>query len=1280
MAFTDADSADRRMRAVRVLADHVGALPRGAAVDLEDLCRRHPDLGSELRRLTAHFEQVDGVVTALLEGGGLRERLVSRYGSDVDPDISLDEPPGPARTARRAGPATPGGMVARLEERGPISDRYQTRREIARGGMGAILEVWDHDLRRTLAMKVALTRGLRADADAAADERLLTRFLEEAQVTAQLDHPGILPVHELGLDAEGRVFFTMPLVKGRDLAQVLELVPSGEEGWTLTRALNVILKVCDAMAYAHSKKVIHRDLKPANIMVGRFGEVYVMDWGLAKVLGRKDHHDLRLREVPEPGKSIVRTERAHGSPLMTMDGDVVGTPSYMSPEQARGDLEAMGPASDVYSIGCILYHLIAGHMPYVPPGVELNVYAVWGLVQSGPPRPLRQLQRSAPEELVAICEKAMARDLARRYGDTVDLAEDLRAFLEGRVVRAYATGAWPELRKWLARNRALAWTSAAALAAVVGGLGVAAWLQLRWQKDLGAKEGELGVLQTLYDQRVREIADMELVAAAKREEASELQERAREARDQAAKLEQELDQKEVVLGQRENEVERAQIDADRQTYIANMTGAAMNLEAGNFDEVVRRLEACPRPLRGWEWNHLSLGQNPALYRVPGGSWSALLTSAGQVHQSTLDGRIVVRDAQTGSERRAWRTTDFGVGCMCELAPRRVVYGGLDGGLRVVDALDGSVEVSWSTGERAVGDVAVAGDGAWLITVEGYRYQRQFTGVLSFEDKDAGPAGIAVWDAHDGHLLTRVDGAHESSIRALAVHPDGRRVFTAGSDRSVVAWSLERGADGPRLTRTGELGGSLGVVQALALDPSGARLVGASQDRTVEIWNLERGELEGKLVGHSGAVLDVCVTPDGRRAVTASEDKTVRLWDLDAHEELAAFNGHDGAVSGVAISADGGRILSNSPDDGLRAWDTNTSDPVTVLGRLDHRLAPLTLAYGDRQGGKPAPVWTLDLDPDDAQPALVLDEVALAGPDGRTLVHRGRQRRLRKTFTFDLWDLADGSLRRTFAGHEDRITAFSWAPDGRTLASASADRTLRLWDVASGDPVASLGPFEAGCQALAFDPRGERLAFGLADGRVYLHDLASGESREADVHHDGAVRSLVWDARGERLASGSADGTILLFLARAEGLLPLHDRLRGHGGDVRSLALHPDGVRLFSGADDGTVRVWHVETGLTLLALTGMRNAVVRLAFEREGRRMITVEDSLPPTVRVWDSDLGDAQDMWLAGEWSRRAHALLNRSFAGGLSRDEVRARVLDEEVEEPVRAIALRLLARDAE
>jgi len=437
----------------------------------DSLVREHSEHEQDLRELHRDWLKIE----PLLPKARLLERLKVPQGEGVSAKVGLE-----VEDVQKAEvfTSTTSELLKRLATHTGESPRYKLEGEVARGAMGAILRVWDENLRRHLAMKVVLGR---EDAPSSGntpqvETRVLARFLEEAQVTGQLDHPGIVPVHELGLDADGRVYFTMKLVKGRDLKAIFDLVFKEVDGWNQTRALGVILKACEAMAYAHKKGVIHRDLKPANVMVGGFGEVFVMDWGLARVLGRKDTHDIRLAPEAAPSMSSVKTERREqredspDSPIMTMDGDVVGTPAYMPPEQARGEIEKLTARSDVYSLGAMIYHLLAHHRPYAPPGSQLTNRTVLALVQQGPPSPLRKVRGRMPVELIAICEKAMAREAQDRYADTLALAGDLRAYLEGRVVRAHESGTWAETRKWIQRNTPLA----ASLVAVFVTLGLGA--------------------------------------------------------------------------------------------------------------------------------------------------------------------------------------------------------------------------------------------------------------------------------------------------------------------------------------------------------------------------------------------------------------------------------------------------------------------------------------------------------------------------------------------------------------------------------------------------------------------------------------------------------------------------------------------------------------------------------------------------------------------------------------------------------------------------------------
>jgi serine/threonine protein kinase len=277
--------------------------------------------------------------------------------------------------------------------------RYELGEEIGRGGMGIVYRAIDRELDRPVALKVLHEESIHAETGA--------RLVREAQIIARLEHPGIVPVHDAGRLSDGRPFYAMKLVNGRRLDE------AGEAPTTLPERLRIFLKVCDAVAFAHARGVLHRDLKPQNVMIGPFGEVLVMDWGVARAIGRNSQ--------PENGIDAGRP----GSPARTAHGTIVGTPGYMAPEQARGDVGALDERADVYGLGAILYFLLADRAPEQAPAALT---------------PPRRLDRLIPRPLQAICMRALAADRESRFSGVTDLAADVTRFLAGQRVLSYREG------------------------------------------------------------------------------------------------------------------------------------------------------------------------------------------------------------------------------------------------------------------------------------------------------------------------------------------------------------------------------------------------------------------------------------------------------------------------------------------------------------------------------------------------------------------------------------------------------------------------------------------------------------------------------------------------------------------------------------------------------------------------------------------------------------------------------------------------------------------------
>jgi serine/threonine protein kinase len=447
--------AEARQRAEELLSGFLEAQEREPAPDLAQFLAGQPAVDgatrAELERLLALYRDYAPLLDEWLEPNSGREQLQAALGSS-DGD-----------------------------------QRYRLGELLGEGGMGVVFAAEDPRLERRLALKrVRLTPGL----DPAQELRRLARFVEEARIAGRLEHPGIVPIHELGCDGEGQPYFTMRLVQGRTLAELFaESRQATNSEWNLPRLVGLLQRVAETLAFAHHAGVIHRDLKPANVMVGSFGETYVVDWGLARRLSDGPGRAERVLGPSAPAQD-------NASSLDTLAGDVVGTPAYMAPEQALGDPEAVGPGVDIYALGALLYELLSGTAPFPGPSK-----AALEALRHGPPPALTRIAASAPRELIAIAERALQREPSQRYASMEALRDDLRAYLEGRVVSAYESGGLAELKKWTRRNRGLS----AALLVLVAMLGLLAvfWAMRRAERVVGERFQDLERLADLTQEAER---------------------------------------------------------------------------------------------------------------------------------------------------------------------------------------------------------------------------------------------------------------------------------------------------------------------------------------------------------------------------------------------------------------------------------------------------------------------------------------------------------------------------------------------------------------------------------------------------------------------------------------------------------------------------------------------------------------------------------------------------------------------------------------------------------
>ncbi len=712
-------------------------------------------------------------------------------------------------------------------------------------------------------------------------------------MTAALEHPGIVPVHGLGLFPDGRPFYAMRLIEGEPFKKAIQRFhlrrgrPRAVNARSLPfrELLRRFLTVCDIIAYAHSRGVIHRDLKPSNVLLGSYGETLVVDWGLAKPFTTDSVASDTDESTPSPGG--VGAIDPHNE---TRDGTTIGTPQFMSPEQAAGKIDKLGPATDVYSLGATFYFLLTGRAPFDGSQVDDVLEAV----KAGQFPAPRSVRRSVPPALEAVCQKAMATDPAARYESPSELASDVEHWMADEPVSIYREPLSIRLTRWGRRHRSVAVGVGVLLLTAVVGLTV---------------------------------GNILLNGANKRTEAHRLR-----AEDAARVL-------------------------ARQLYINRINLAQREALDSNVTEAERLLGLCPVALRGWEWAHVRrlchleratfTGHSACVNAVavsPDGR--TIVSGAGQPFydaKSTDQAELIVWDAAT---RRVLRRITGIRGSVRAIAfspdGSRIAVGsgyyGLDppteGRLTIWETRTGRLLLDRPEPHLNVLDIAFSPDGRIVAAASGL-----YSG-------DYAEGRLKLWDVEGGELaFDHVIGV--GAVNALAFRPDGRQIAVAGSGM-VELW------DAIKHERIETLRGHTSWVYAVAFSPDGCRLATGGWDKTVRLWNLATGEVQNRIEAHKGHVQALAFSPDGQNLVSTGDDGSIQVWDPADGRLLRTLRGHANLATGVrdlAFSPSGTWLASAGGDGTVKLWDLDAEEPIT---RRDHEGWVTSLAF--RAAGPPAGQW------------------------------------------------------------------------------------------------------------------------------------------------------------------------------------------------------------------------------------------------------------------------------------------------------------------------------------
>jgi WD40 repeat protein len=1079
---------------------------RGEAPRVEEYLERFPEFAGPIRDLF-EVHQALGETQRATQGDGTADDRGAAEAQTL--------PSGPDEIEH------PGGSIP----------GYELIRELGRGGMGVVYLAWQSGLGRLAAVKMIRAGEFYRPRDGA-------RLRVEAEAVARLDHPNLVRIYEIG-EWQGRPFFSMEYVDGPRLTDLLQGTPMAPQ-----RAAELVVTLARATQSAHERGVVHRDLTPSNVLMTADGQPKIVDFGLSKL--------------------IV------GGLGQTLTGDVLGTPSYMAPEQAGGRSKDVGPAADVYALGAILYEMLTGRPPF---RAESPLETLAQVANDDPVAP-RRLQSKVPRDLETICLKCLNKEPERRYPTALALAEDLGRFLMGVPVRARPLSVLGRTARWARRRPGTA---------VFLGLGAAGFLlalALVMRESRLARQAQARAELAGRQEQQQRIAAEQARARETAQRRSYQGLSARLLRDRALRscTEGDVGRGLLMLAESLRLVPEDDLGLQHaiRTNLAGWRGETHRLEAmlGHADRVLTAVwnpagdlvltAGADRTARLWDIATGALRGQPLRHPHP-------VSSAA----FSPDGGTILTIA--GREARLWKT-DTG-----ELALAQPLDLGQAGELlahafspesdqlwMVVRRGAAGWLLSWSVNSGTVlGPPVALGKG---VTLAAFSPDGRSL-VIAGNDKSVPPR---LWTTDPAALVRALD-KHTLRVSAVAFNPrDGRTFVTGSFDRTCLVWDAATGqpVQGPfRLP---------GQIRAVAFSPGGRTILAGANDGTAQFWDIERGVPLHALLRHPDAVTAVAFSGDGRYAATVSWDRVV-LWDAATGESLGAPLPHQKAVVDASFAPDGRSVLTRSRDFTIRLWRAAPDQPrsdrrvhngwVTAVAFRPPRGESFLTAVGGSDGRvrswPTAPGGEATDVSENIGPVLC---VSYRG-DGQQFATGSVQREVR------LWDASAPTATATPAARlllADRVWSTAFSPDGRTLLTGIERRRAEFWDVARGKPVLPAIEHERAVYAVAFSPDGRTVLTGSEDMTARLWDARTHRALGVTLEHQGTVYAVaIRPPDGRVILTASGDRTARLWDATTGRPIgePFH-----HPARVLAVAFSPDGRIFATGCGDGLARLWDADTG------------------------------------------------------------------------------------------------------